>query len=372
MAEENVAIDVQGVSKTFRIPRRRAHTLKERATDPLRRGDFFELHALDDVSFQVKKGEFFGIVGRNGSGKSTLLKLLASIHDPDSGSVRIAGRLAPFIELGVGFNVELTALDNIVLNGVLMGLSPDEAKARAGSIIEIAGLEDFVDLELRNYSSGMRVRLGFALMSHVDADILLADEVLAVGDVEFQRKCVDTFGRLSSEGRTIVLVSHSMEAIRKYCDRALLLEDGRATLVASPDDVATAYLRAQGTTARGPSKVNDQGEISEAWLEDQSGERRDSFKAGTNVRLVGILKATSLFRPKVFRLRVRSHGGLEVFASAPVHLDPALGSLEPGESMRIEVAFRNNFGPGRYHVGFSVGWPDADGTYTLIRPRAPV
>ena len=177
-----VVIEVRGVDKTFRVPERRVDTLKERATHPFSRLDHRELRALRDISFDIHKGEFFGIVGQNGSGKSTLLKILASIYRADAGTIRMAGRLAPFIELGVGFNPELTARENSVINGVLMGLSKREARRRLDAVLDFAELEEFVDLKLKNYSSGMMVRLAFAVMVQADADIMLIDEVLAVGD----------------------------------------------------------------------------------------------------------------------------------------------------------------------------------------------
>src|SRR5436190_13119509 len=177
-----VVIEARGVHKTFRIPEHRVDTIKERAIHPLTRIEHRELHALRDVSFDVHKGEFFGIVGRNGSGKSTLLKIMASIYRADRGRIRMAGSLAPFIELGVGFNPELTSRDNVILNGVLMGLSRQEAARRLGRVLEFAELEQFADLKLKNYSSGMMVRLAFSVMVQADADIMLIDEVLAVGD----------------------------------------------------------------------------------------------------------------------------------------------------------------------------------------------
>ena len=177
-----IVIEARAVRKTFHIPDHRVDSLKERATHPLRRNSYRKLEALQDISFDVHKGEFFGIVGRNGSGKSTLLKIMASIYRADAGRIRMAGRLAPFIELGVGFNPELTSRENVVLNGVLMGLTRSEARRRFDAVMEFAELEEFADLKLKNYSSGMMVRLAFAVMVEADADIMLIDEVLAVGD----------------------------------------------------------------------------------------------------------------------------------------------------------------------------------------------
>ena len=185
---QGAAVYAIGVSKTFRLPHERVHTLKERALHPFRRGSYEELRALRDVSIEVGQGEFFGIVGRNGSGKTTLMKVLAGIYRVDAGEIWLRGRLAPFIELGVGFNPDLAARDNVLINAIMFGLTPAEARARYESIVRFAELERFVDLKLKNYSSGMQVRLAFAVMVHVDADLLLIDEVLAVGDSAFQQQ----------------------------------------------------------------------------------------------------------------------------------------------------------------------------------------
>src|SRR5690348_9700190 len=226
VAGRPLAIEVRDLRKSFRIPTHRVDSLKERVVRPFAARDYRELRALDGVSFDIHQGEFFGIVGRNGSGKSTLLKLLASIYRADSGTIRMAGRLAPFIELGVGFNPELTARENVVLNGVMMGLTPKEARSRLSAVIDFAELREFLDLKLKNYSSGMLVRLAFSLMLEVDADILLIDEVLAVGDASFQQKCADAFYGMKKAGKTIVLVTHEMSTVEEYCNRAMLISEG--------------------------------------------------------------------------------------------------------------------------------------------------
>src|SRR3989440_9011568 len=220
------AIEVRGVEKIFRVPDRRMDTIKERVVRPFARTEYRELHALRNVSFDVYRGEFFGIVGRNGSGKSTLLKILASIYKPDAGRVRIAGRVAPFIELGVGFNPEMTARENVALNGVLFGLSRREAQRRLDAVLDFAELHEFIDLKLKNYSSGMMVRLAFSVMVQADADIMLIDEVLAVGDASFAQKCMDVFYARRNSGKTIVLVTHDMATVQSLCHRAMVLHDG--------------------------------------------------------------------------------------------------------------------------------------------------
>ena len=235
------AVRVDSGHKTFRIPHQQYHTLKERALHPFRSRTFDELHALDDVSLSVPRGEFFGIVGRNGSGKSTLLKCLAGIYEPTRGTVQVHGRLATFIELGVGFNPELAARDNVIINATMLGLSRREAAARYEAILAFAELEQFADLKLKNYSSGMHVRLAFATAVQVDADVLVVDEVLAVGDAAFQQKCYEQFHRLKAEGRTILFVTHDMSAVERFCDRALLLERGAMRALGDPDEVIDVY-----------------------------------------------------------------------------------------------------------------------------------
>ena len=238
------AIEVDGVSKTFRLPHERRTTLKEYFLHPLRGTRYEEQRALQDVSFRVEQGEFFGIMGPNGSGKSTLLKIIADIYRHDTGTVRVNGLLSPFIELGVGFNPELTARDNIRINGTLLGLDRRQLAERYDDIVAFSELERFVDQKLKNFSSGMQVRLAYAIAIQVDFDILLLDEVLAVGDESFQQKCFDTFARFREEKKTIVLVTHSLGMIEKFADRALLLLGGHVRALGPPGDVIARYHEA--------------------------------------------------------------------------------------------------------------------------------
>jgi ABC-2 type transport system ATP-binding protein len=239
---QNLAIDVKNVSKTFKLPHEKYSSVKSIFINFYKRKRTFELqHALKDVSFDIKKGEFFGIVGRNGSGKSTLLKLLAGIYTPTHGKITVNGSLTPFIELGVGFNPELTGRENVYLNGALLGFNRKEMRAMYKDIVEFAELEKFMDQKLKNYSSGMQVRLAFSIAIRAQSDILLLDEVLAVGDGAFQQKCYDHFSELKRQRKTIILVSHSMDIIERYCNKAMLVDGGKVKRIGSSAEIASMY-----------------------------------------------------------------------------------------------------------------------------------
>jgi ABC-type polysaccharide/polyol phosphate transport system ATPase subunit len=244
-----IAVDAVNVSKTFSIPHEHKTMLKEHFLHPLRRTTYERNEALKNVSLQVREGEFFGVIGPNGSGKSTLLKVLAGIYQADSGAVRIHGKLSPFIELGVGFNFELNARDNIKINGTLLGFTGKELKAKFDEIIAFSDLERFVDQKLKNYSSGMLLRLAYSIAIQVPFDILLLDEVLAVGDQSFQEKCFANFESFREEGKTIILVSHDLGSIARFCDRAMLLMEGRAQITGSPDEVIDLYREREAVHA---------------------------------------------------------------------------------------------------------------------------
>lgn len=242
MNNEEIAISVKNLSKSFRLPHERISGIKQGVINLFRNNrGYEEQKVLDNISFDIKKGEFFGIVGRNGSGKSTLLKILAGIYTPDSGSVHINGSLTPFIELGVGFNPELTGRENVFLNGALLGFSRKEMAEMYDDIVEFAELERFMDQKLKNYSSGMQVRLAFSIAIRAQGGILLLDEVLAVGDEAFQKKCNDYFRTIKNQGKTVVLVTHNMEAVREFCNNALMLECGKIKTSGKPTEVAASY-----------------------------------------------------------------------------------------------------------------------------------
>jgi ABC-2 type transport system ATP-binding protein len=375
VTQASPAIHVENVTKEFLLPHERVHTLKERALHPFRRAGSDVLKALEGVSFDVPEGEFFGIVGRNGSGKSTLLKCLAGIYRADRGEIRMRGRLSTFIELGVGFNPDLAARDNVLINGIMLGLSPRQALRRFDAIIEFAELEDFVDLKLKNYSSGMQVRLAFSVMSHVDADVLLIDEVLAVGDAAFQQKCFDVFHRLRGEGKTIVFVTHDMGAVARFCDRVMLLEKGRVEVIGAPDMVGARYLQRNFEGAHSeaqPSGDEDRigdgrAEIMDAWFE-HDGRRTDVLPQGEEC---------------VFRMRLRFLAELEnpicafllederyhpLFAVSNEDANAPTGAHAAGDEAVFGVTFRNVFTPGRV---YATPWMLHDGGAPIIdrRPR---
>ena len=243
--DTKAVVSVQNVSKSFVLPHEKKTSIKQAFTGMLRshRRGFEHQQALKNISLEIKKGEFFGILVRNGSGKSTLLKILAGIYQPTSGSVRIEGKLVPFIELGVGFNPELTGRENVYLNGALLGFTRAEIADMYDDIVAFAELERFMDQKLKNYSSGMQVRLAFSVATRAQADVLLIDEVLAVGDADFQKKCFDYFRKLKASNTTVVFVTHDMNAVREYCDRAVLIEDSEVVEIGRASKIASMYTK---------------------------------------------------------------------------------------------------------------------------------
>ena len=238
-----VVLSVNHVGKYFKLPTEQATGLKQLVINWAKgiKG-YKEQHVLRDINFEVRQGDFFGIVGRNGSGKSTLLKLISGIYVPDSGTIQVNGKLVPFIELGVCFNPELTGRENVYLNGALLGFTRDEIDAMYDDIVEFAELEEFMDQKLKNYSSGMQVRLAFSVAIQAKGDILVLDEVLAVGDEAFQRKCDDFFAHVKHDPtKTVILVTHDMSAVKKYCNKAILIKDGVIIASGNKDDVADRY-----------------------------------------------------------------------------------------------------------------------------------
>ncbi|MGI9184465.1 MAG: ABC transporter ATP-binding protein [Solirubrobacteraceae bacterium] len=372
-----VVLEARGLTKTFLVPDQRMDTIKERVIHPLRQIHKRELHALRDVSFDVHKGEFFGIVGRNGSGKSTLLKIMASIYRPDAGRVRMAGRVAPFIELGVGFNPEMTARENVVLNGVLFGLTRREAQRRIDAVIEFAELEDFLELKLKNYSSGMMVRLAFSVMVQADADIMLIDEVLAVGDASFAQKCMDVFYERRRLGRTIVLVTHDMATVQSLCHRAIVLHDGALEYSGEPEDAALHYLRLnfgghlEDPGDREPSdlpvaEAEINGRVVHARLLDEQGEPIENVEQGKPIALDIVLEAARELDRPIFVLHVLNVDGDVVFG-----IERQLDALvAEGQRVALGGEVENLLVPGRYSVDCWIRRDRASGDMVVQGLRA--
>jgi ABC-type polysaccharide/polyol phosphate transport system ATPase subunit len=358
------AVVVDGLHKSFRLPHERVHTLKERVLHPFHRATHENFHALRPLSFAVAEGEFFGIVGRNGSGKSTLLKCLAGIYRADGGQAWIRGRLSTFIELGVGFNMDLAARDNIVINGVMLGLAPREARRRADEVIDFAGLQQFTELKVKNYSSGMLVRLGFSVLIHVDADVLLIDEVLAVGDAEFQQKCHDQFNAIRRAGKTVLLVTHDMGAVERYCDRAMLLEQGEMTLLGGPHEVGMHYLQVNFEQPRAepaPDHADEanrygdrRAEILRTWFEDAEGQPATTLPHGRACALCAEARFREDVDDPLFGFNLHSSADHNVLAANSGVTGGGAGGgsgrFRAGEHVTFRVRFENLLASGRYEV----------------------
>ncbi|HTX33294.1 MAG TPA: ABC transporter ATP-binding protein [Solirubrobacteraceae bacterium] len=352
MAEQLPHVAVRRVSKSFRIPEQRVHTLKERALHPRRKTAYQTFQALRDISLAVQPGEFFGIAGRNGSGKSTLLKCMAGIYQFD-GDIWVRGRLSTFIELGVGFNMDLAARDNVIMNGLMMGLSPREARRRYDSVIEFAELQDFKDLKLKNYSSGMQVRLAFSVAIQVDAEILLIDEVLAVGDASFQQKCFDVFNQMRDEGKTIVFVTHDMSALRRFCHRAVLLERGSMVHLGEPKDVTEQYLeinfgRDPEALERGEHAGDGDARVIEAWIENEQEQRTQVVPQGQRITLRVMVRFMVPVDDPQCSVYVHNEDQQAVLVASSWVRHERSGSYAPGETVMFSFSFDNVLAPGRY------------------------
>jgi ABC-type polysaccharide/polyol phosphate transport system ATPase subunit len=374
-AERPLAIQVEGLRKSFRIPTQRIDSFKERAVRPFAPRDFRELRALDGVSFEIHRGEFFGIVGRNGSGKSTLLKVLASIYRADAGRIRMAGRLAPFIELGVGFNPELTARENVILNGVMMGLTQRETRGRLDAVLDFAELREFVDLKLKNYSSGMLVRLAFSTMMQADADILLIDEVLAVGDAAFQQKCADAFHEMKSAGKTIVLVTHEMKTVEEYCHRAMLIEGGEIRRIGDPAEIGRQYMRLNFQPGSGPGSgraapvaaVAEGARLIDAWIEGADGARATGVQHGEEIRLRAEVELTIDTLGVSVSFIIANADGVGMFQfGAPIEGSDGSGRLRAGDRAKVSARLENPLAPGRYYVHCGVQQDQGRGDVDLF------
>ena len=326
MEERRAIIKVDEASKIFKLPHEKNTSIKSVVVNFYHRKRGYELQkALDKITLDIYEGEFFGIVGRNGSGKSTLLKLLAGIYTPTTGAVHVGGSLTPFIELGVGFNAELTGRENVYLNGALLGFNRKEMQVMYKDIVEFAEIEKFMDQKLKNYSSGMQVRLAFSIAIRAQSDILLIDEVLAVGDVAFQKKCFDYFEELKKAHRTVVLVSHDMDSVKRFCSKAALITRGKLELVGHPNQVADLYDKqnAQDTKLSDTGPVINEGvEITELKV---TGGKNGKFRLDDDITLHYTVRADRAVKIAVSLNIMKSEDGTYIAGtSSDFQIEPKI------------------------------------------------
>jgi ABC-2 type transport system ATP-binding protein len=342
------AVIVRDLYKEFLLPQHRNTSLKQAFVNIGRKNVVKHQKVLDGISFEVNQGDFFGIVGRNGSGKSTLLKILAGVYSPTAGSVEMRGNLTPFIELGVGFNPELSGRDNVFLNGALLGFNRKEMAAMYDEIVDFAELGQFMDQKLKNYSSGMQVRLAFSIAVKAKNDILIFDEVLAVGDEAFQRKCIDIFEHYKANRQTIILVTHDMETVKKFCNRAILISEGRIIESGNPRKVANHYSDLnQAEIDRGTAAGNKRsgGLHTQARTTDADGKQRHTFDAGTAM-IAEVSWDDGLSDVESVGINILKESGEHItgYNSKLSGIDDILTSGRLGLEFELELA------PGRYYL----------------------
>jgi ABC-2 type transport system ATP-binding protein len=380
------AIKVSKVSKYFMLPHEKKDSVKSVVTSIFHPHSRIEhQHALKNISFDIKPGEFFGIVGRNGSGKSTLLKILAGIYQPSKGSVSVNGKLVPFIELGVGFNPELTGRENVFLNGALLGFSPKEVQAMYHDIVAFAELERFMDQKLKNYSSGMQVRLAFSVAIMAEADILLIDEVLAVGDADFQRKCFDYFKSLKKRKKTVVFVSHDMSAVQQYCDRAVLIDKSEIIDIGDPATIAMQYnklfMQEASTTVNRTSGSSPSGEArwgdgEAAWDTVSIKEIADANNQPIALEVTARGTANQAIDYPIFGFSIKDSEFKQITGMNSVRKQRKIAPLAVGQSFAVTWRVPNIFNNGLYYVDCTIAhdqpslvsdrWPDA-ASFTVER-----
>lgn len=346
------ALEVRHLHKSFKLPKEKAGNLKTAVINIFRgvRG-YKEQRVLRDINFKIEKGEFFGVIGRNGSGKSTLLKIISEIYQPTSGSIHVNGKLVPFIELGVGFNPELTGRENIYLNGALLGFSNKDIAAMYDEVVEFAELGEFMEQKLKNYSSGMQVRLAFSLAIRANSDILVLDEILAVGDADFQRKCYNYFRKIKGQGKTIVLVTHDMGAVEEYCDKAILIKDGRIEASGDAPMVAQKYLEL--FNASSPAAVKDPSR----WGNGRISVTNSEATLGSVIELRFSLQSEVDAGGIVFGFWINDANGKKIAGtnSAIISQEFFKGiTLNANDQKEIVITFKNILSSGDYTVGYMV------------------
>jgi ABC-type polysaccharide/polyol phosphate transport system ATPase subunit len=335
------AVRVSGVSKTFRLYHERASSLKERIVNR-RRAAYEEFWALKDISLEIHTSETAGLIGANGSGKTTLLKLVAGIIRPTSGRIETRGRIASLLELGAGFHPDLTGRENVYLNASILGLSRKETDKYFDQIVAFAELEPFIDMQVRHYSSGMYVRLGFAVAVHVDPEILIVDEVLAVGDEAFQRRCLGRIRDFQRDGRTIVFVTHAVDIVREICTRAFFLEKGVLVAEGRPSDVVDTFRRhihGGDPQATGPVDERGSGEasFSDVRFIDDAGEDRQVYNPGESLEIRARLDVTCPIADPVIGVIVYDDAGRYLWGTNTGLRDMDLGTVDGPRTVRFTI-----------------------------------
>jgi ABC-2 type transport system ATP-binding protein len=391
---DDIAIKVDDVSKLFEIPHQRVNTLKEYFINPFRKVNKDVFKALNDVNFEINKGEFVGIIGRNGSGKSTLLKMLAGIYSPTDGSIEVQGHLIPFLELGVGFNPELTGRENIFLNGTILGMSRKFLKEKFDEILDFAEIREFIDLQVKNYSSGMLMRLAFSVAIQARADIYLLDEILSVGDTAFQKKSLNKMLELLKSGATVILVSHSHEDVKKYCKRVIWIDKGKVMYDGKVKKGVDMYLASLDNPDREYETNNQINEskysivefnnskrkikdsvgsgkadiLSITWL-NSKGKMSDTFLPSEGVNVNVKIKVNEYIQNPVIILILKHEDKHILGVNTKRNKKEILKSLDKGQNIEVNFTFNIHLNPGTYSLRAMIGNPGIHGkkNHELIR-----
>ena len=354
--KQDVVIEFNKVSKRFKKGRKRY--LKQALLDIFKQ-DQEDFWALKNVSFKIRKGESVGIIGANGSGKSTILKMIAGVLTPTKGQVKVRGKVGPLIELGAGFHQELTGRDNIYLNGTILGLTIKGVEEKFKDIVNFAELQDFIDTPVKHYSSGMYMRLGFSIAIHMNPEILLIDEIFAVGDINFQKKCVEKMNQFKKQGKTLIVVSHDTSLIQGICDRTLLINSGRVVLDSQPADAINIYLgKILSSDNKKNRSGNGQAKIIDVWVENSHGSRStliDTDKIIINLKV----KFFSPIEQPIFGIIIKDKNFLPLFNSNTRLLGFKTGSFKKGEVKVISWKIDNYFNTGNYTVTSAIAYADA-------------
>jgi lipopolysaccharide transport system ATP-binding protein len=366
-----LAIEARGIHKDFRIPHEVHTTLTERVLNFFRPVAYERFEALRGVDLSVERGTFVGLIGGNGSGKSTLLKIVSGLLLPDQGQIQVNGSMSALLELGLGFSPELSVRENVELYAAVLGYPRREQKRRVAEAIEFAGLERFRDAKLKNLSTGMRARLGFSTALQAESDIMLLDEILAVGDADFQLKCLDVFEELKQRRRTIVLVSHDLNQVRRFCDRAVWLDTGRIVAEGDPDGVIAQYLKsiraAPRPSASGENRLGDgRVRVTRAWIEDESGRQVGRVRSGARAVAVALAEVREDAEDPILGMAIKGDDGVMVSSANTEWLGLPTQTLHAGEIVELRMTFVAALRNGRYGVQIGIGARQGGGFHDLV------